>query len=479
MPAGKFSQSNAMLYTVITFVGLFIIAAAAAIWFYVKAEEYRTQRATMEEKISELASSRERSTMAKMVGKPLKKHSYMGTVLSYFDDMVLAITGQAPEDTTASVKRNATVSKINETMQLLGDDADAAYGIEGVNLLQTIIQLKTDLDTARENARDMEKMLRDIEDDYDDAVSNFRRNEKKLIDDKNTFQKLAQKREAEYQQIEEFMQKSTDDQIGVVMDKLKNAEQRFKQKNMDLLGLQTKLTETENALRTARDKLESIKPQPNVEVFAYRADATVVDVDLESKVVYLDIGSDEHVYPGLTFAVYDKSAPIPEDGKGKGEIEVYNVRKHVSMAKIIIYSKKNPIIPDDIAVNLVWDSKTSNKFTVAGGFDFDRDGFVDRNGSEKIKQLIEGWNGRVVDEVTIETDVIVLGTEPEIPAKPSAEQIEFDPMVEQRYKEAQEKLHQYNNVIEKAQIFSVPIFNQKQFMYLIGHEYLDLKSRPL
>jgi hypothetical protein len=245
-----------------------------------------------------------------------------------------------------------------------------------------------------------------------------------------------------------------------------------------LLGLQTKLTETENALRTARDKLDSIKPQPNVEVFAYRPDAKVVDVDLESKVVFLDIGSDDHVYPGLTFAVYDKSVPIPEDGKGKGEIEVYDVRKHVSMAKIVIYSKKNPIVPDDVAINLVWDSKTNNKFVVAGGFDFDRNGSVDRDGSEKIKQLIEEWDGRVADEVTIETDVIVLGTEPRIPSKPSAEQIEFDPTVEQRYNEAQEKRRQYNSIIEKAQVFSIPIFNQKQFMYLIGHEYLDLKSRP-
>jgi len=478
MPAGKSVQNNAMLYTLITFVALFVVAAAAAVWFYVKAEEYRTQRANMEDTMSEIANSRERSTRTKIVGKPLKKHSYMGTLLSYFDEMASAITGQISEDTTASIKRNATVSKINEAMLFLGDDADAAYGIEGVNLLQTIIQLKTDLDTARENARDMEKMLRDIENDYDDAVSNFRRNEKKITEDKNAFQKLARKREEEYQKIEEFMQKSTDDQIDIVMEKLKNAEQRLKRKNMDLLGLQKKLGETENALRTAQDKLEGIKPKPNVEVFAYRADAKVVDVDLESKVVYLDIGSDEHVYPGLTFAVFDKSAPIPEDGKGKGEIEVYNVRKHVSMAKIVIYSKKNPIIPDDIAVNLVWDSKTSNKFVVAGGFDFDRDGFVDRDGSEKIKQLIEGWDGRVVDEVTIETDVIVLGTEPKIPAKPSAEQIEFDPMVEQRYKEVQEKLRQYDRVIEKAQIFLVPIFNQKQFMYLIGHEYLDLKSRP-
>ena len=479
MPAGKPSQSNAMLYTVVTFVGLFIVATAAAIWFYVKAEEYRTQRAAMEEKISELANSRERSTIAKIIGKPMQKQSYVGTLLIYLDDMVKAITGQVPEDTTASVKRHATASKIDETMKLLGDDADAAYGIDGMNLLQTIIQLKTDLDIARDSVRNMEKILRDIEDNYDETISNFRRDEKKLIDDKNAFQQLAQKREAEYQQIEEFMQKSTDDQIATVMDKLKNAELRFKQKNIELLGLQKKLSETEEALQTARDKLESIKPQPNVEVFAYRADAKIVDVDLEAKVVFLDIGSEEHVYPGLTFAVYDKSAPIPEDGKGKGEIEVYNVKKHISMAKIIIYSKKNPIIPDDIAVNLIWDSKTSNKFVVAGEFDFDQSGSVDRDESEKIKQLIEGWNGSVVDEVTIETDVIVLGTEPETPDKPSAEQIAFDPMVEQRYNEAQEKLRRYNGVIEKAQIFSVPVFNSKQFMYLIGHEYLDLKSRPL
>ena len=316
-------------------------------------------------------------------------------------------------------------------------------------------------------------------DDYDEEKSISRRNEKKLEDDKDVFQKLAQKREAKYQEIEELMQKSTDDQVALVMGKLKNAEQRFKQKNIELLGLQKKLSETEIALQTARDKLESIKPQPNVEVFAYRMDAKIVDVDLESKVVYLDIGSDDHVYPGLTFAVYDKSVPIPEDGKGKGEIEVYDVRKHVSMAKIVIYSKKNPIVPDDVAINLVWDSKTNNKFVVAGGFDFDRNGSVDRDGSEKVKQLIEEWDGRVADEVTIETDVIVLGTEPRIPAKPSAEQIEFDPTIEQRYNEAQEKLRQYNSILEKAQVFSIPVFNQKQFMYLIGHEYLDLKSRPL
>jgi len=42
MPPGKRRQSNAMLYTLITFVGLFIVATTVAVIYYVKAEELRT-----------------------------------------------------------------------------------------------------------------------------------------------------------------------------------------------------------------------------------------------------------------------------------------------------------------------------------------------------------------------------------------------------------------------------------------------------
>jgi len=38
MPIGKRQQNNAMLYTIIAFVGLFIIAAAVAVIYYVKFE---------------------------------------------------------------------------------------------------------------------------------------------------------------------------------------------------------------------------------------------------------------------------------------------------------------------------------------------------------------------------------------------------------------------------------------------------------
>jgi len=48
MPPGKQQQSNTILYTLIAFVGLFILATAGAVIFYVKAEEHRKNADNLE-----------------------------------------------------------------------------------------------------------------------------------------------------------------------------------------------------------------------------------------------------------------------------------------------------------------------------------------------------------------------------------------------------------------------------------------------
>ncbi len=50
MPAARRKQSNAMLYTLIIFVGLFIVATTVAVFFYVKAEDYRTSNDDMQKR---------------------------------------------------------------------------------------------------------------------------------------------------------------------------------------------------------------------------------------------------------------------------------------------------------------------------------------------------------------------------------------------------------------------------------------------
>jgi len=478
MPVGKPSQGNMMLYTVLTFVGFFLVAAVCAVFFYVKAEDYRAQRDDMAGQLGKLANDREVRELSKTVGKPLAAKTILGTMMTYLDEMVSAVTGELVENATVSVRVNGAKMRINETMALLGEDASGTYGPDGFDLLQTITALKSELEVARSAARNMEELLNETHRNIDVAQENWRLEEQLLIEEKNRFQANADEIQAKYDELKALMQQSADDQIQIYMDKVKNAEDKLKQKNIELLKTQAQLTQTDEALQGSLSRLEEIKPRPDAEVEAYQPDARIVDIDRQTNVVYLDIGSSDHVYRGLTFSVYDKNVPIPEDGKGKAEIEVFHVSDTVSAARINTSSKKNPIVHEDIVANLIWDSKTSNVFVVAGQFDFDRDGRIDRDGKEKVEQLIERWGGHLATEVTINTDFVVLGVPGRSLEKPTRQQVELDPMVEQRYQASVASVQEYDDILSRANTLRVPIFNQSKFIYLIGYESLASKSSP-
>ena len=68
MPARRRKQSNAMLYTLITFVGLFIVATTIAVIYYVDAEDKKTRLADIQNQIDDLAKSNERNALGTIVG---------------------------------------------------------------------------------------------------------------------------------------------------------------------------------------------------------------------------------------------------------------------------------------------------------------------------------------------------------------------------------------------------------------------------
>ncbi len=478
MPAGKSAQSNAMLYTVIAFVGLFIIATTCAVIFYVKHEEQKSRAMNMEDLINDLATRREQTSLAKLVGKPLKGKSYLGTLTQYLNQLVSAIVGEIPDNTTASLNFTIALQKINETMETLGEDVQPAYGPEGIDLLQTITHLKSELDSTRQNAGNIEILLNELQDEFDTVVDSFSQQERDLIAQNTHWQQEADRIQGEYDQIWELMETSTDEQVQTWMDKLKKAENRLKQKNMELLETSSRFSKTQESLDTALAKLEEIKPQPGLDVAAFHPDAGIIDIDLQTEIVYLDIGKDDRVYKGLTFSVYDKNAPIPEDGRGKAEIEVFQVGQTISFAKVVRSSRTNPIVADDIVANLIWDTKTSNNFIVVGDFDFDGDGRLDYGGAEKIKQLIERWGGKIVKTVSVNTDFVVIGQKPVPMSIPNSEQIDLDPTIEQKYDRSLKRVANYDKAIEDAGNLAVPVFNQKRFLNLIGYESVAAKTSP-
>ena len=66
-----------------------------------------------------------------------------------------------------------------------------------------------------------------------------------------------------------------------------------------------------------------VKAPPVSNVAADQPDGRVILVDRQAKVVHISIGRDDHVYRGLTFAVYDKGQSVTKNGKGKAEVEVF------------------------------------------------------------------------------------------------------------------------------------------------------------
>ncbi len=129
--------------------------------------------------------------------------------------------------------------------------------------------------------------------------------------------------------------------------------------------------------------------------------------------------------------------------------------------------------------NLIWDSKSANRFVIVGDFDFNNDGKPDPDGAQRIREFIERWGGQVMDDITIETDFMVIGLEPASLTRPTQDDLDSDPLAQQRYEKSVAKIETYNTMLKKANDLGVPVFNQKRFMFLIGYETLSNRNPML
>ena len=126
-------------------------------------------------------------------------------------------------------------------------------------------------------------------------------------------------------------------------------------------------------------------PGPDPNMLALEPDGKILLINDQTQVVHLDKGSDDRVYQGLTFTVYDRGSSIPKDGKGKAEVEVFDVADNYSAARIIKSELNRPILQHDIVANLIWDTDRTNLFVIAGEFDIDKDKRIDVGGADRAR----------------------------------------------------------------------------------------------
>ncbi len=393
-------------------------------------------------------------------------------MVDYLDKTVSLIIGGLPEETSAEVKVDTADRKAKETLELLAQEYPD-IGTDDPNttgLIRIIEKLKMELDNTTNTGVALKEQFEQLQNRFDDAVAASFEKEQTLLTEKEKYQRQVNDITQNYDELKALMEQSSERQVQTLMTQLDEERANRKKLNQELLKTQAELKIAQDGMKRAQEKLQALVPPPDTEVAAYESDGKIILIDDWAKIVHLDIGSNDRVYRGLTFSVYDKNMPIPRDGEGKAEIEVFNVGRNISTARITRSEMKRPIVLNDIVANLIWDGDKTNVFVVAGDFDLNSDGDIDYGAVDKIKALIEKWGGRVANTASIDTDFVVLGKPSWVLEKPTFEQIEVDPMAMEKYRASLQKLAHYNEVLTRAKDLDIPIFNAERFLYFIGYK---------
>lgn len=471
MSPAKRQQSDAMLYTLILFVFLFIAATTIAVIYYVKFEDQRTITEKAQSNLGEIATPSELQRIGTIIGAKQARTSRLATMVDYLDQTVYLIIGGLPEDTSAEVKVDTANRDFKDTLTLAQAHIDpASIDPNTTGLIQIIQKLKTKLDSTIETLQATEEELTDTIQDFNDAMVLTYNNERTWLAEKADYRQEIDDIKKDYNDLKVFLRQTSEENVQALMTQMNEQKANYEQEHQEKLQIQAQLKMTQDKMKSLQVELHKIVPLPDGEVVAHKSDGIIILVDNSAKVVHLNIGRDDRVYPGLTFAVYDKNMPIPKDGKGKAEIKVFSVDKNISTALITKSKIKRPIILDDIVANLIWDSDKTNIFAIEGDFDLDNDGKIENDAVDRIKTLIEKWGGKVANNISIETDFLVLGKPPSILIRPSVTELEMDPMATERYEASRQKRVHYQDIQKQAQALLIPVFNYERFLFFIGYE---------
>ncbi len=471
MPLRKRKQTNATLYILFVLIGLLIAASAVAVVFYSEAEKYRTTNESLQDNFNEIATTSERDSMAMaaLVGKKQPSKSRIATMVDYLDEATTAILGGVAAPTTAEVKAENANTGTQDALTLAKQYVDIGEP-NTAGLVPTIKLLVAELENIKKARASIEQLLEDREIELASVIKTNAEKDKILLDETSQWQQKYDKIKQDYNDLQASLQQSTTQQVeGANVEVIRLKEENETLDNT-LRKRQAELDLAQQSLLKAKLELAKIMPGPDPNAMAYKPDGKIILVDAQAKTVQLDIGIKQHVYRGLRFTVYDRGAGVSKDGKGKAEIEISDIAEHYSTARIISQELNRPILLGDVVANLIWESNKTTVFVVAGDFDINGDGRIDDNAVERISELVTNWGGRVDKDVTINTDFLVLGDIPELPAKPSLLEQAADSTALSNYKKALKKVEQYNNIKDQAHALWVGDLSYSKFLYFIGYQ---------
>jgi len=152
---------------------------------------------------------------------------------------------------------------------------------------------------------------------------------------------------------------------------------------------------------------------------------------------------------------------------GEASIEVEQVLASVSQCRVTRMEIGQHIAEGDLIANLVYDRNTKYNLVVYGDFDLGQTGKPKKGDNQKIEALVTEWGGHVQKDIDVDTDFVVMGSEPKMD-KFTADDLN-DPLNRQMQQNEQAAYDAYQAVLEKAEKLGIPIMNQNRFLYFCGY----------
>ena len=200
-------------------------------------------------------------------------------------------------------------------------------------------------------------------------------------------------------------------------------------------------------------------------------DSNVVDLDAKSGSIFIDIGANKRVVPGMTFEVFDDAAGIvaaaDSGSRGKASVQVIKVGDSTSTCRVLRGSGNRPIVKGDVLANAVFNPEYKYKFLVHGKFDVNGDGKPTTGEADYVKARIAEWGGESSegDQLTGDLDFLVLGVQPPFPAPLPSDATEAQTLA---YTEQRNARELYDMLFRTASDAQIPILNWARFEALTG-----------
>ena len=460
-------QRSSPPYALIAFVVLTVVLAACSVWLYLNWDKSQKRVTELEQQQANLLAAREAKDAShqEVIEEALKAEG-SPSVVSYLMAQRAALRSSLAGDGALS---NADIQSrieaaLKDAQSSLPEELSSS--LPGLPLVEVIKNLTnahsaqrlaiSELDNVRKAAQDSEQ-----------------RAQKQLQAVKETASRnLGQLRsdvQARWDQLDEALKEwnanlqTLEAHLATLQESKRRGEELAK---AQLDAMQTELNDNKKRLRSLIEKVQKWRGEGGIDFanVVSRADGKIVKIVPGQNMVLIDIGEGEHLPLSLQFEVFSPAERLTEHTKSKATIEVVRVRPKLSQCQIVRTARNKTIMPGDVVVNAVYDRQNRYIFRVIGGFDLDGSGDLDVGGTQSLEALIERWGGQVVSLLHVQTDFLVVGSEPHVPIEPDG----FDQAAVALYEQKRKEQAAYMQEQDRAMKLSIPILNHKRFLYLLG-----------